>query len=505
MYPSNPAQPPKPPPVNPQGREIPGVTKRPIAPMRGQAAPAVDYKQAAAMKLAQQAQSSAPAGASSMQAPARSAMLQAPGQPAPARAPMQSQAPQQAPQQSMMAKAAASMAGRQSAGPAMDLSADAAQKRQAAALALQRQQQGPVGPKTQAGLDAMFQSAMGGLTNREVAVDGREWDPSAGAWLPQGGDAALPPGVRGGDPGTYLENGTWVYDPEKAAANAIATDTARTAAGTYEDFLMPTDQRTAQEEAIQRAAAQAMRQQAQMMAARGMGGSGVEMMGLGDINANVLDAMNDMNAADRAQAIEQFLTQRGQDFGAFGQSRATGMSEEQQAIENARYDEESAYSKEQEALANTTTALNNYLGFTGSDTVSPEVYAAAMGVDLTDPEQADEFRKKLKVIDNGDGTKSVAMAEQAQAGGTDAPPSGYSGDWASLAGSPYGEDRIKEAARKALENGIDPLTDTPPAFHSLSGVGSRWDSLPDDQKLSEWARYFAGDFGGRQDGKGGYA
>lgn len=469
MYPSNPAQPPKPP-VNPQGREIPGVTKRPIAPMRGQATPAVDYRQAAAKVMAQQAQSAAPSGASTMQAPARSAMLQAPqSQPAPARPSMQA-APQHAPQQSMMAKAAANLAGRQNAGPAMDLSADAARKRQAAALALQRQQQGPVSPQAQAGLDAMFQSAMGGLTDRETPVAGHQWDPSVGgvgAWVPQTGDSMLPPGVRGGDPGTYLKDGTWVYDPTQAAANAIATDTARTAAGTYEDFLMPEDQRTAQEDAIKRAAAQAMRQQAQMMAARGMGGSGVEMMGLGDINANVMDAMNDMNAADRAQAIEQFLTQRGQDFGAFGQSRAAGMSEKQQAIENARYDEEAAYAKEQEKDANAVAMISNALGLTGADQLSGGLLAEGLAAYEEGDDAFRQWVQRTQTQVGSDGISSLTRENK-----TYQPPPGWSGDWNALT-----------AAEQSLiltgyNMGLD--TETPPPGSGLTQEA--WDSLDPAQK-----------------------
>lgn len=487
MYPSSPSQPPRPQ-ATTTAREIPGVTKRPTAPMRGMA-PQVDTAKLAAASAMMAAKTKQPP------APAMKPMSQqqsAAAPPAPSARP--SAPPQQSPA-SPMAKAAQMLASKaQSSNPMPAVTADDSAARMAAARQLQAQMAAKAqseaansGMKSIA--DAGVAGAMQALGDRSKQVPGMEWDGNIGkghgAWVPSD---ALPPGVRQGDPGTYFDpaTGTVRYDPTGAVSKALATDTEKMISGSYEDFLMSPEEKAAQVAELQKAAAMAQWQQGQAMAARGMGGSGVQAMGLGDIAGKLQSSLVDMNASDRAQAIEQFLQQRGQDLGALAQDRSLSQSEENANKADSQWQQEFDYRTKQDDLANKAVALNNYLGFTATDSISPEVYAAAANVDLTDPAQAEAFRKTFHVITNADGTRTAVLNE------TDPTvrPETYQGSmWDALSAEQ------RDAIRKAEQDGYVALNEPPPnyvdAMVAKMGQVPNWNSWSEQDKVQYWADYYA--------------
>lgn len=467
MYPSNPAQPPKP-------NEIPGITKAPRAPMRGQAQPAVDYRQAAARTLMQQRPAGgAPQGAQSMQAPQQSAKLSAPAQ-GPVPSPMQARAPQPAQSQaqpSMMARAAQSLsqsrAVQQGQYGGQAPSAADMQTQKAAALALQQKQQQAYNAAEMSQLgDNMLAGAMQGLTDKTKPVPGRQWDTNLGAWMP---DDSLPSGVGADSPGVMFDpnQGRYVYDPKATAATGIDLATAEILGKTAEDYQMSDAQRQEQIDAIRREAANAQWMQGQQMAARGMGGSGVQALGLGDINANVMTALNDMNAADRAQAIEAFLAERGQDLGAFAQGRAASASESSQDTANDQWREAFDYQKEQDAKSNAVTMISNALGLTGTDQLSGELLAEGLAAYESGDEAFQQWVSKARSYDAGDGINEFTRETK-----TYQPPPGWTGDWNALSSAE------QSLILTGYNLGLDPATPPP-----NSGITQEaWDSLDAYQK-----------------------
>lgn len=505
MYPSNPAQPPRPQ-ATTTAREIPGVTKRPTAPMRGMA-PQVDTAKLAAASAMMAAKMKQPP------APAMKPMSQQ--QPA-AAPPVPSARPSAPPQQSPsspMAKAAQMLASKaQSSSPMPAVTADDSAARMAAARQLQAQAAAKAraegankGMKDIA--DAGVAGAMQALGDRSKQVAGMEWDSDAGgghgAWTAQN---ALPPGVKQGDPGTYYDpaTGTVKYDPTGAVSKALATDTEKLIGGTYEDFLMSPEEKAAQVAELQKAAAMAQWQQGQAMAARGMGGSGVQAMGLGDIAGKLQSSLVDLNASDRAQAIEQFLQQRGQDLGALAQDRSLNQAADNNDLSREQWQKEFDYRTKQDDLANRAVSLNNYFGWTATDSISPEVYRASVGVDMTDPAQAEAFIKKLKIIKGADGVTKATLIDDgtSKPDDTSQPYDGFIGDWQAL--SPDQQKALIEVNAA----GVDPLSDDAPLFYYSMGPGMDngwWGGLSEQAKANYWKNYLAGMYGTNTDGKGGFA
>jgi len=474
MYPSSPAQPPRPQ-ATTTVREIPGVTKRPTAPMRGMA-PQMDAIKSQAVQV-MAARQNAPTGP----APAMKPMSQQAAPPVQSARPM---APQQAsaPQSGGYAAAAKSVMERrmQSGTPAPAVSADDNAQRVAAARAVQAQmlakQKAQGAEKGKNALaDALVQGAFQGLGDKTRQVPGMEWDFNTNSWT---ADNSLPPGVKQGDPGTYYDpaDGKVKYDPKGAVSKALATDTEKTISGSYEDFLMSPEEKAAQIDELRKAAANAMWQQGQAMAARGMGGSGVQAMGLGETQAKLESALVDMNASDRAQAIEQFLQQRGQDLGAYAQDRAATASESNVDTNNQQWREQFDYQKSQDAEANAVTQINNALGLTGNDQLAPEDLAA--GLDAYKAGD-DAFKTWLRSMggttdSNGDGVRTLSKK-----------PDSYSGDWGSLTIAQ------QKAIEEAYASGKDPAK--PPPFFTQARPGEDWASLSDADKAHEWGLYLAGD------------
>jgi len=145
----------------------------------------------------------------------------------------------------------------------------------------------------------------------------------------------------------------------------------------------------AQEDQIIRQAAEAKAKLAQQMAGRGLGGSGLEIAGLGNVDVGALSAITDLQTENKALQIESRLNEIKTFLGAYG-AQLDDETRKELAAEAADLQKEMfEYDKEQQAEADAHTVLNNAIAQIGADKWDPEALAWAYdqidaGADIQD-------------------------------------------------------------------------------------------------------------------------
>lgn len=137
------------------------------------------------------------------------------------------------------------------------------------------------------------------------------------------------------------------------------------------------DELAAQEDQIIRQAAEAKAKLAQQMAGRGLGGSGLEIAGLGNVDVGALSAVTDLQTENKALQIESRLNEIKTFLGAYGDQldNETRIKLAQEAADLQK--EMFEYDKEQQAQSDKHTLLNNALAQIGAEQWDPDALAWA--------------------------------------------------------------------------------------------------------------------------------
>ena len=143
------------------------------------------------------------------------------------------------------------------------------------------------------------------------------------------------------------------------------------------EFGFNPEELAAQEAQIIRQAAEAKAKAMQQMAGRGLGGSGLELAGLGNIDVGAISAITDLQTENKALQIEQRLNEIKTYLSAYG-SQLDDETRKELAAEAADLQKEMfEYDKTSQKEADRHTALNNMLAQIGAKQWDPEALAWA--------------------------------------------------------------------------------------------------------------------------------
>lgn len=143
------------------------------------------------------------------------------------------------------------------------------------------------------------------------------------------------------------------------------------------EFGFNPEELAAQEAQIIRQAAEAKAKAMQQMAGRGLGGSGLELAGLGNIDVGAISAMTDLQTENKALQIEQRLNEIKTYLSAYG-SQLDDETRKELAAEAADLQREMfEYDKTSQAESDRHTALNNMLAQIGAEQWDPDALAWA--------------------------------------------------------------------------------------------------------------------------------
>jgi len=143
------------------------------------------------------------------------------------------------------------------------------------------------------------------------------------------------------------------------------------------EFGFNPEELAAQEAQIIRQAAEAKAKAMQQMAGRGLGGSGLEIAGLGNIDVGAISAMTDLQTENKALQIEQRLNEIKTYLSAYG-SQLDDETRKELAAEAAQLQKDMfEYDKTSQAESDRHTLLNNALAQVGADKWDPETLAWA--------------------------------------------------------------------------------------------------------------------------------
>jgi hypothetical protein len=143
------------------------------------------------------------------------------------------------------------------------------------------------------------------------------------------------------------------------------------------EFGFNPEELAAQEAQIIRQAAEAKAKAMQQMAGRGLGGSGLELAGLGNIDVGAISAMTDLQTENKALQIEQRLNEIKTYLSAYG-SQLDDETRKELAAEAADLQKEMfEYDKTSQAESDRHTLLNNLIAQVGGEKWAPETLAKA--------------------------------------------------------------------------------------------------------------------------------
>jgi hypothetical protein len=143
------------------------------------------------------------------------------------------------------------------------------------------------------------------------------------------------------------------------------------------EFGFNPEELAAQEAQIIRQAAEAKAKAMQQMAGRGLGGSGLEIAGLGNIDVGAISAMTDLQTENKALQIEQRLNEIKTYLSAYG-SQLDDETRKELAAEAADLQKEMfEYDKTSQAESDRHTMLNNLIAQLGGEHWDPDALAWA--------------------------------------------------------------------------------------------------------------------------------
>lgn len=155
------------------------------------------------------------------------------------------------------------------------------------------------------------------------------------------------------------------------------------------EFGFNPEELQAQEDQIIRQAAEAKAKAMQQMAGRGLGGSGLEIAGLGNIDVGAISAITDLKTENKALQIEQRLNEIKTYLSAYGSQLDDETRNNLAAEAMELQKDQMEYEKGQQAEADSHTVLNNAIAQIGADKWDPEALAWAYdqldeGADIQD-------------------------------------------------------------------------------------------------------------------------
>lgn len=202
---------------------------------------------------------------------------------------------------------------------------------------------------------------------------GWDWDSNLGAWM----KVPMPEGISKDSPGwVYGEDG-WQHDPMAAVKEKVALNASEVMDKDLSEFGFNPEELQAQEDQIIRQAAEAKAKAMQQMAGRGLGGSGLEIAGLGNIDVGALSAITDLKTENKALQIEQRLNEIKTYLSAYGSQlddeTRNNLAAEAMELQQAQFD----YEKGEQKESDRHTVLNNLIAQLGGEEWDPEALAWA--------------------------------------------------------------------------------------------------------------------------------
>ena len=290
---------------------------------------------------------------------------------------------------------------------------------------------------------------------------GWDWDQERGMWQ----EVPTTPGVSKDSPGwTYGEDG-WQYDPMSAVKEKVALNASEVMDKDLSEFGFNPEELQAQEDQIIRQAAEAKAKAMQQMAGRGLGGSGLEIAGLGNIDVGAISAMTDLKTENKALQIEQRLNEIKTFLSAYGSQlddeTRNALAADALELQKAQLDQ----SKIDQDEADRHTLLNNAIAQLGGEEWDAE--ALAQAYDKLDAGAS--IQEILRDLLEDSGGKLLPKPDE-PAGGT--PPTGISG---------YQGDPGTESDNYA----------EPKALVGLGKGGEDWKSASESEREAQYMDYAA--------------
>jgi hypothetical protein len=189
------------------------------------------------------------------------------------------------------------------------------------------------------------------------------------------------------------------------------------------EFGFNPEELAAQEAQIIRQAAEAKAKAMQQMAGRGLGGSGLEIAGLGNIDVGAISAMTDLQTENKALQIEQRLNEIKTYLSAYGSQlddeTRNKLAQEAMDLQKEQFD----YDKEGQKESDRHTMLNNLIAQLGGEEWDPD--ALAWAYDQLDNGASYSDVVKALVADSGSNIgvtpsalKAAEDADSAEGGGS---------------------------------------------------------------------------------------
>ena len=192
---------------------------------------------------------------------------------------------------------------------------------------------------------------------------GWDWDGETGVWH----EVPMPEGISKDSPGwVYGEDG-WQHDPMAAVKEKVALSASEVMDKDLSEFGFNAEELQAQEDQIIRQAAEAKAKAAQQMAGRGLGGSGLEIAGFGNIDVGALSAITDLKTENKALQIEQRLNEIKTYLSAYGSQlddeTRNALAAEAMDLQKTQLD----YEKGEQKESDRHTTLNNLIAQLGGE------------------------------------------------------------------------------------------------------------------------------------------
>ena len=299
---------------------------------------------------------------------------------------------------------------------------------------------------------------------------GFDWDNELGKWKA----VPMPPGVTADSPGWYYDmNDGWQYDPYASVKDKVALNASEVMDKDLSEFGFNAEELQAQEDQIIRQAAEAKAKAMQQMAGRGLGGSGLEIAGLGNIDVGAISAITDLKTENKALQIEQRLNEIKTYLAAFGSQiddkTRNELAAEAMELQKAQLE----YEKSEQKEADRHTLLNNAIAQLGGEEWDAEALAQAYDA-LDAGESIQDILRNLledsggkllpKPAEPAGGTPPAGISGYQGDPGTESanyaepPPIQDGGDWYAASGSER-EAQYMDYAASAVDAGQAPLSE----------------------------------------------
>jgi hypothetical protein len=250
---------------------------------------------------------------------------------------------------------------------------------------------------------------------------GFDWDSELGKWKA----VPMPPGVTADSPGWYYDmNDGWQYDPYASVKDKVALSASEVMDKDLSEFGFNAEELQAQEDQIIRQAAEAKAKAMQQMAGRGLGGSGLEIAGLGNIDVGAISAITDLKTENKALQIEQRLNEIKTYLAAFGSQLDDKTRNELAAEAMELQKDQLEYEQSEQKEADRHTLLNNAIAQLGGEEWDAE--ALAQAYDKLDAGAS--IQDILRDLIEDSGGKLLPKSDEPTSGTPPGGISGYQGD-----------------------------------------------------------------------------